>query len=325
MEKRDLKEEIRELKHQLRKKDKKLYSIQQISLALGSTLNIDRLLMLIMKEITSLMDADRSTLYIVDYQRKELWAKIALKAEIEEIRQKIGRGMSGYVAATGEVVNIPDVYQDVRFDPSTDRRTGYKSRSMLCMPVFEPHRPRSERRIIAVIQVLNKKNGVFTEEDEELLEALAGQVAISIANARLYDRVKNRLEEIDLLHSFEQLLNGEYELSALFQKMLAQTVTHMQAQWGFILVPDQGAMIAAGADADGNQFYDVSALSHWKTAQTLLNSPSAAQLQTQWPSAQFKAVVLAFDSGELQSHLANRQGTDCARTCSLRTPTLGSK
>ncbi len=106
---------ITELQARLQQKERELFSIQKIGQALSSTLHLDDLLGVIMKEITHLMDADRSTLYLVDRKKNEIWSKIALKAEVKEIRQKIGVGISGYVAASGEKINIPDAYQDSRF------------------------------------------------------------------------------------------------------------------------------------------------------------------------------------------------------------------
>ena len=112
-----IQEKLKELQRLLRKREKELYSIQRVSKAVGSTLNIDRLLLLIMREITVLMEAERSTLYIVDHEKNELWAKVAIDAEISEIRQIIGKGISGTVALTGETINLQDVYADPRFDP----------------------------------------------------------------------------------------------------------------------------------------------------------------------------------------------------------------
>ncbi|MEJ2050144.1 MAG: histidine kinase, partial [Calditrichota bacterium] len=90
-----------ELKNKLLQKEKELYSIRKIGQALSSTLNLDDLLILVMKEITVLMNAERSTLYLVDKRKKEIWSKIALEVEVKEIRQKFGEGISGYVAKTG--------------------------------------------------------------------------------------------------------------------------------------------------------------------------------------------------------------------------------
>ena len=102
------KNQIDNLKNQLLQKEKELYSIQKIGQALSSTLHLDQLLNLIMKEITHLMNADRSTLYLLDKHRNEIWSKIALKAEVKEIRLKVGVGISGHVAATGDIINILD-------------------------------------------------------------------------------------------------------------------------------------------------------------------------------------------------------------------------
>lgn len=251
-----LQDEIHQLKWLLKKREKELFSIQRIGKALSSTLNIDKLLRLIMQEITVLMGADRSTLYIVDSEKQELWAKVALKAEIKEIRQQIGRGISGTVAKTGQPINISDAYNDPRFDPITDKRTGYRTRSMLCMPVWDPNAQEGERKIIAVIQVLNKIDGVFTDEDEDLLEALASQVAISISNARLYQRVEKKLREIDLLHEFEQLLNVEHDLPLVYRKVLQRTVEHLNAEWVVAIVPDNGQLIVCSANQSGKSYQE---------------------------------------------------------------------
>jgi adenylate cyclase len=158
----ELKDRISVLEKKLHRKEIEMNSIQQIGKSLSSELNTERLLLLIMDEVTRLMNAERSTFYIVDNERGELWSKIAQKAEIMEIRLKIGVGIAGNVAKTGQVINIEDAYNDDRFDPSTDKKTGYKTRSILCMPIFEPLKDdKTKPDIIGVLQILNKKDGVF--------------------------------------------------------------------------------------------------------------------------------------------------------------------
>ncbi|MBZ5516551.1 MAG: GAF domain-containing protein [Acidobacteriia bacterium] len=104
---------------------------------------------------------------------------------MSEIRVPRGIGIAGLVALTGETVNIKDAYQDPRFNPEVDRRTGYHTRTILCMPL------RNETgEIIGVMQVLNKKEGVFTEEDEQFLNALGSQTAIALENSRLFEEVR---------------------------------------------------------------------------------------------------------------------------------------
>lgn len=235
----------------LRQKEKELYSIQKIGQALSSTLQLDDLLLLIIQEITQLMDADRGTLYLVDHAKKEIWSKIALKAEVKEIRQKFGVGISGYVAATGETLNIPEAYQDIRFDPTTDSRTGYITRSILCMPVWEPKVVESKRQIVGVIQVLNKKSGPFTKEDEGILAAIGSQVAISLANARLYQQLEKKYREIDLLHQFEQMLSAEFDVREVLKKMLQKTVEQLQAKRVGVIYFLSGKNHLLGLEQDG--------------------------------------------------------------------------
>jgi len=241
---------IKQLSNSLQQKEKELYSIQRIGRALSSTLKLDELLLLIMKEITEMMDADRSTLYLVDRERGEIWSKIALKAEVREIRLPIGQGISGYVAKSGETLNIPDAYQDDRFDPATDKRTGYRTRSILCMPIWEPMGDEN-RPILGVLQVLNKKSGVFTTADERLLETLGGQVAISIANSRLYHQLEEKYREIDLLYEFERLLSSIYELPQLLEKILNRTLKHLQANIVLTSFPSGNRFLLASSLADG--------------------------------------------------------------------------
>lgn len=228
---------LAELKDRLLQKEKELYSIQKIGQALSSTLNLDSLLNLIMKEITKLMDADRSTLYLVDKQRKEIWSKIALKAEVKEIRQKFGVGISGYVAQAGEKINIPDAYKDSRFDPSTDKRTGYRTRSILCIPVWEPISDDNARQVLGVIQVLNKREGPFTEVDEGILEAIASEVSIAISNAQLYEQLEKKYKEIDLLYEYEQKLSGEYNLQEILKEFLISIINYFKGNQAGLIYP----------------------------------------------------------------------------------------
>ena len=246
-------ETLHQLKGILRQKEKELYSIQKIGQALSSTLNIDDLLNLVMKEITFLMNADRSTLYLVDRRKKEIWSKIALKAEVKEIRQKFGKGISGYVAETGRKINIPDAYQDSRFDPSTDKRTGYRTRSILCIPVWEPLSMGKKAKLMAVIQVLNKKTGTFTQEDEGILEAIGSEVSIALANARLYEQLKKKFNEIDLLYDFEQKLSGGYQIHEILQSILLRTLQTLKSIKIAIIFPIESKYHLLSVD-EKNQF-----------------------------------------------------------------------
>lgn len=153
--------------------------------------DLDALLRLIVRESARVADADRCTLFLIDREQGTLYSKIAQgMVEGEAINIPLGVGIAGHVAQTGETVSLADAYDDPRFSPAIDQSTGYRTQSLLCVPVRQP-----DGATIGVLQVLNKVGGAaFDEEDEELLLALAGQGAAAIANALHREEVETLLE-----------------------------------------------------------------------------------------------------------------------------------
>src|SRR5690349_14271596 len=113
--------------------------------------DLNALLQLILKEVRASVEADRCSLFIVDHERGELWSKIAQGLEIREIRVPLGVGIAGYVGETGQKLNIADVYEDARFDRSWDTKTGYRTKTMLCVPMLN-----RDGQVTGVIQAINK-------------------------------------------------------------------------------------------------------------------------------------------------------------------------
>ncbi len=162
---------------------KRLKALLKISDYLGSTLDLDELLYRIMEVTREQLNADRCTVFLIDEERKELWSKVAMGVN-QEIRFPMEKGIAGYVARTGEILNIKDAYADPRFNPDVDKKTGYRTRNLLTMPMHN-----KQNEIIGVFQVLNKRQGSFTEEDVELLKAIAFIAASAVENASLYDEL----------------------------------------------------------------------------------------------------------------------------------------
>lgn len=153
---------------------------------LGQSLDLETTLRAVMDQARDLMQADRSTLFLLNRETNELWTKVA-KADgktMVEIRIPANKGIAGYVASTGETLNITDAYDDPRFDPSTDRQTGYRTRTVLCMPV---HNAKGE--LIGVTQLINKNQGTFTTSDEEFLRAFNSQAGMALQNSQLFQNV----------------------------------------------------------------------------------------------------------------------------------------
>lgn len=171
--------------------EQKLNAIQTISEVMTTNINLDDLLRLIIDKLVETIDAERGTLYLVDEARGEIYSKILLEDVdlLSEIRIKIGEGIAGYVAATGEVVNIINAYDDPRFDRTFDVNTGFRTVSMITAPMRNP-----QKKVIGVVQLINKKNGIFTRRDERMLTTMASHATISIENARLYaEEIEQRL------------------------------------------------------------------------------------------------------------------------------------
>jgi adenylate cyclase len=156
----------------------------EVSVSIVSEIHLNPLLMKIMAAATALLDADRGTLFLYDGERHELFSRVAGGIASEEIRFPAAAGIAGECFSSGRVINIADAYADPRFNPEFDRQTGYRTHSMLCMPIVA----RGERKI-GVMQILNRKGGVFTSGDERRLRAFSAQAAVAIENAQLFEDV----------------------------------------------------------------------------------------------------------------------------------------
>jgi K+-sensing histidine kinase KdpD len=158
----------------------RLNMLIEASKIVNSAIEIDKLLGLILDAASRSIDADRGTLYLLDYATGELWSKVAQGNNIVEIRLPVGKGLAGYVAKTGEVVNITDAYKDPRFNPEIDKKSGYKTHNVLCMPMKD-----KDGKIFGVFQFLNKREGPFGPGDESFIDALSVHASIALENARL--------------------------------------------------------------------------------------------------------------------------------------------
>jgi len=151
---------------------------------LTSELELGRLLGRVMVEATRMLGAERTTLFLNDEKAGELCSYIGDKLETE-IRFPNDIGIAGSVLTTGESIRIPYAYADLRFNPAFDRQTGFFTRSILCVPVFN-----KEGMAIGVTQALNKLGGPFTVEDESRLRAFTAQIAVGLENAKLFADVQ---------------------------------------------------------------------------------------------------------------------------------------
>jgi signal transduction histidine kinase/putative methionine-R-sulfoxide reductase with GAF domain len=241
---------IDELEEQLARSERTVQALREVGLALGSTLDLDQLLELILQKITDLLEGDRATLYLLDEQRGRLLSRIMVGDEVRSIELPVGEGIAGHVAKVGRTVRIKDAYRDKRFRREWDDATGYRTRSILASPMKN-----HVGRIIGVIQVLNKDHGrgEFSQHDEELLTALATQAAVSIDNSRLFlsviqknmqlvetkEQLEHRVSDLKLLFDLESAMSGAQSMEDLARAVVTEAARACDGSAGAILVDEQ--------------------------------------------------------------------------------------
>ena len=151
-----------------------------------SSLDLSVLLRRVMSEATRMLKADRSTLFLNNEKTNELWSEVGEGLSAVQIKLPNHAGIAGAVFQSAKTINIPHAYADLRFNPAFDKKTGYFTRSILCVPVVNKN-----GKCIGVTQALNKRGGPFTAEDEARLKAFTAQVSIALENAKLFDDVQN--------------------------------------------------------------------------------------------------------------------------------------
>jgi Nif-specific regulatory protein len=152
----------------------------------GQEVDLDAFLAELVDRIAASMQADRGTLYLVDGARQELFSRAAHLPELRQIRLKLGQGVAGHVAVQGALVNLPTTAAEARFNPDIDKLTGYRTTSMLCVPVKD-----SGGETFGVLQVLNKRGGGrFDADDEARLCAIAAELALALQSTSLYTELK---------------------------------------------------------------------------------------------------------------------------------------
>ena len=239
---------VEDLEEALARETRISAALREVGLALGTTMDLDQVLELILHKITEAVDAERATLYLLDEAKDELISRIVQGEEVRSIRLKIGHGIAGHVARTGKPLHVRDAYKDARFNPEWDMLSGYRTRSILAAPM-KNHLGKT----IGVIQVLNKVRGEFSEEDIELLAALSTQAAVSIDNSRLFlsviqknmqlietkEQLEHRVRDLKLLFSLESSMARASSLEDLFMAVLGEAMRSCEARAAGVALRDE--------------------------------------------------------------------------------------
>ncbi len=177
--------ELKEQNQNLLEWKRKLSLILEYSGKISAATDLSEILKVITDETKDVLQADRCSVFLVDKKKDELFSWVAHGLGKRQIRFPKSTGLAGTAVVTGETINVKDAYNDERFNPEIDQKTGYFTKTILCIPMKN-----RQGETIGVFQVLNKLDGVFAEQDAEMLRLLATQAAGIIENAMLYEEMK---------------------------------------------------------------------------------------------------------------------------------------
>jgi Nif-specific regulatory protein len=170
---------------------KEHYSLFNLSRMINAERDLNVLLDFLVKESSKIVNADRTTLFLHDENTDQLLSHVAMGIS-EIIRFDANLGIAGESFESGKTINVKDAYSHPKFNPEIDKRTGYRTKSILCVPLKD-----IKGKTIGVLQTLNKNDGSFTREDEETLEIFASNAAVAIENAKLIkelEEAKSRIQ-----------------------------------------------------------------------------------------------------------------------------------
>ena len=181
-----------------------LSGVLDVALKLGATSELEPLLELIASQARNVLDAERASVFQYDSKSNELFTRVATGTDQEIRISADGSSIAGAAASTNQIVNIPDAYGDSRFDREIDRQTGFRTRSILSVPLND-----NEGRLVGVLQMLNKRDGQFDAYDQQLGAAFSAQAGVALQRAQLLEGYaqKQQMEQaLEIARTIQQQL-----------------------------------------------------------------------------------------------------------------------
>src|SRR5262245_59031510 len=217
----------------------------EVSRSFHALVEPDKLLPLITERVRKLLDAEACSVILYDADRGDPYipgssdVRMESSVQLREVRFPASLGIAGWVLREGQSVLVPDVASDPRFYDAVDRQTGTASRSLLCTPL------RTRSGTIGVTQVINKRAGVFTQDDLDLLDAIAGSIAVAIENARLHEILKCEKERIqgenlELRRAGGEHFRGILGTSSALRRVLEQAAQAAPTRTTITLLGESG-------------------------------------------------------------------------------------
>ncbi|MGB0671239.1 MAG: GAF domain-containing protein, partial [Rhodospirillales bacterium] len=196
--------------------------------------SLDEILDTLVKMTTFEIGADRGTLFLNDPATNELYSRVAQGNFNREIRILNNTGIAGHVFTEGEGLIIHDAYKDRRFNRTIDEQTGYRTRAILCVPIKTV-----TGDVIGVAQILNKNEGDFTVDDQDLLEAMTTQAAVALQSTQFVEKMKkSREQELEFLDVVSDV-TSEIDLAVLLKRVMGEATRMLQADRSTLFLNDE--------------------------------------------------------------------------------------
>ena len=212
---------------------RRLRVLAEVADTVTQRLSLDFQLPRLIDLIIDALDAERAALFLHDRDTSELLSRVLSGEGVAEIRIPATAGIAGAVFTADVAEIIPDVYQDARFNPEIDRRTGYRTRNILCVPLRN-----RDGQAIGVTQILNKRSGDFGAGDLALAEAINRHAASALEQAILVERLERaQREEIELL-TITEAISTELHLDVLFTRIMAASTQLLNAERSTLFLYD---------------------------------------------------------------------------------------
>jgi PAS domain S-box-containing protein len=257
-----------------------LVFLNQMGQMLSSTLELEQILTILMDQTAIMLDAEAGSVSLLDGESGELVFMVAAGPEANKVkgfRLPPGQGVAGWSAQEGRPVLVPDVRQDARFYSQVDQETGFVTRSALCVPLI------AKDRVIGVVEVLNKRTGIFSEYDLSLLSSLAAVAVTALENAQLYEkvrtfneeleqRVEERTSELLTLHTIAATVSRSLDLETIVNRALEQVLALMGRRAGgfYLLDPQNDQLYLVAHQGLGEEM--AQAVARFKVGQGVVGS-----------------------------------------------------
>lgn len=232
---------LTQLERSVSRQAERFTALIEIGAQISRARDVDGLLATVMERLTELLGVEAATLFMYDEGADELWSRVLRGTTLKEIRFPASLGIAGHVFQSGKTLLLGDAYSDIHFNPEIDKKTGFRTRSVIATPLKH-----LSGKVQGVLQVLDRRIDVFNGEDKALVEGVASQVAAVLDHVLLVEELKQRgdelgrrAHELDVLFEVEQAISSSAEQTDLLDRILARALEVVGAKAGSVLLVEE--------------------------------------------------------------------------------------